>query len=102
MSGWERIDGGAQVGWGLVIEGFVCHVEDFEMDSLGDGEPVELMEDFALLSGSLFTEHRSCWSITASICLFVSLCNVGELKPSFQNTEVKQYINKLTNQGSGS
>ncbi|XP_049436924.1 patatin-like phospholipase domain-containing protein 2 [Epinephelus fuscoguttatus] len=34
-----------QVGWGLVIEGFVCYEEDFEVDSQEDGEPVELMEN---------------------------------------------------------
>ncbi len=33
-----------QVGWGQVMEGFVGQ-EKFEMDSLGDGEPVELIED---------------------------------------------------------
>lgn len=34
-----------QVRWCLVIEGFVCYEEDFEVDFLGDGEPVKLMEN---------------------------------------------------------
>ncbi len=33
-----------RVGWGQVMEGFVGH-EEFEMDSVGDEEPVELRED---------------------------------------------------------
>ncbi len=39
-----------QVGWGQVIEGFVGHEEDFEMNSLGDGQPVELIEDGVMWS----------------------------------------------------
>ena len=35
----------SQVGWGQVMEGFVGHEEDFVLDSLGDGEPVELVKD---------------------------------------------------------
>ncbi len=33
-----------QVGWGQVMEGFEGHEKEFKMDSLGDGEPVELMD----------------------------------------------------------
>ena len=35
----------SQVGWGQVMEGFVRHQEDLVLNSLGDGEPVELDED---------------------------------------------------------
>ena len=34
-----------EVAGGLVVEGFVSNEEDFEVDSLTDGEPVEVLED---------------------------------------------------------
>ncbi len=34
-----------QVGWSQDIEGFVGHEKEFEMDSPGDGELMELIED---------------------------------------------------------
>ena len=34
-----------EVGGGLIVEGFVSNQEDFEVDSLTDGGPVEVLED---------------------------------------------------------
>ena len=42
----------SQVGCGQVMECFVCHQEDFVLNSLGDGDPVELDED----GGDVFTD----------------------------------------------
>lgn len=39
------VDEFGKVGWGLVVEGFVCSYEDFEIDPVFDWEPVEVTED---------------------------------------------------------
>ena len=41
----------SEVGRGLVMEGFVCEEEDFELNALWDREPVEVLED----GGNVFT-----------------------------------------------
>ena len=35
----------SEVGRGLVMEGFVCEEEDFELNTLWNWEPVEALED---------------------------------------------------------
>ena len=35
----------SEVGGGQVMEGFECQQEDFELDAMGDGEPVEVFKD---------------------------------------------------------
>lgn len=35
----------SEVGGGLVVEGFVGEKEEFELNTLRDGEPVEVLED---------------------------------------------------------
>jgi len=35
----------SEVGRGLVMEGFVCEEEDFELNMLWNWEPVEVLED---------------------------------------------------------
>lgn len=35
----------SEVGRGLVMEGFVCEEEDFELNALWNWEPVEFLED---------------------------------------------------------
>ena len=51
-SGSVSVEQVSQVGWSQVMEGFVCQEEDLVLNSLGDGEPVELDED----GGDVFTD----------------------------------------------
>ena len=34
-----------EVGWGLIVKGFKSEKEEFKFDSLGNGEPVEALQD---------------------------------------------------------
>ena len=58
-----------EVGGDLIVEGFVRYEQDFEVDSLTDGEPVEVLEDGSdVVSGAGVGEGRAaefwiCWSL---------------------------------------
>ena len=34
-----------KVRWGHVVKCFICEEDDFELDAVSDGEPVEITED---------------------------------------------------------
>lgn len=49
-----------QVGGGQVVEGFIGDDEEFEMDTLGDWEPVEVMKDRGdVVTGAGVSEETS-------------------------------------------
>ena len=39
------VDEFGEVGWGLIVEGFECSYEYFEIDSVFHWEPMEVTED---------------------------------------------------------
>ncbi|MEQ2211533.1 hypothetical protein XENOCAPTIV_005342 [Xenoophorus captivus] len=49
-----------EVAWGSVMEGFVGEKEDFEINSLGDTEPVELLQNWGdVVTGAGLGEQAS-------------------------------------------